>query len=62
MEEIAGVAGFVFITTVIVPLVEGQPPVILLTVTEYKPAFSIVVLGMIGSSRVELKPLGPVQE
>jgi hypothetical protein len=54
------VVGVVFTVTTVVPAELGQPFTV--TVTEYVPAAALVALATDGSSSVDVKPLGPVQE
>ena len=49
-----------FTVTVVVPADEVQ--LFTVAVTEYVPPFAVVALAMVGFCRLEVKPLGPVQE
>jgi hypothetical protein len=54
-----GAAGVALITTVVVAVGEVHP--LTVTVTVYTPDAAVVTLGMDGSSREDVKLLGPVQ-
>lgn len=60
LEVGAGVEGVVLITTAVVPARLEHP--LTVTISEYVPALTAAALGIVGSSREEVKPLGPVQE
>ena len=58
-----GEAGIRFIVTEVVPVLLTHPVVLFVTVTEYVPAAAVVTGEMAaGSSKVEVKLFGPLQE
>ena len=59
LEAAVGVAGVCCMETVVVPA--GEVQLLMVTVTLYVPEAATVTLEMEGSSKLEVKPFGPVQ-